>query len=73
MFCENKVSQTYYREGEFLPRTIEMRCGSTSIHGSTLVCDECQKKHHSGWPDYCKHGVRITEYDCDCPACELGE
>ena len=35
MRCENKVSQTYYRDGEFIPRTIELRCGSTSIHGTT--------------------------------------
>lgn len=73
MRCENKVSQTYYRDGEFLPRTIELRCGSTSVHGTTLVCGSCESKHHDGWPDYCRHGVRYTEYDIDCIACELGE
>lgn len=73
MRCENNVSQTYYRDGEFMPRTIELRCGSTSVHGTTLVCESCQSKHHDGWPDRCRHGVLITEYDCDCIACELGE
>ena len=73
MRCENKVSQTYYRDGEFMPRTIELRCGSTSIHGSTLVCGTCQDKHHDGWPDRCRHGVLYTQYDVDCAACELGE
>lgn len=73
MRCENKVSQTYYRDGEFMPRTIELRCGSTSVHGTTLVCESCEREHHDGWPDRCRHGVLLTEYDCDCIACELGE
>jgi len=73
MRCENKVSQTYYREGEFMPRTIEMRCGSTSVHGDTLVCGKCKAKHHDGWPDRCRHGVVIQPWDGYCSACEFGE
>ena len=73
MQCENKVAQTYYRAGELMPRTIETRCGSTSVYGGTLVCEDCQSKHHAGWPDRCRHGVLIQPWDGYCSACEFGE
>ncbi len=73
MRCENKVAQTYYPALDPFPRTIELPCGSTSIHGGTLVCEDCQSKHYAGWPDRCPHGVPVQPWDGYCPACEFGE
>lgn len=40
MRCQNKVTQVVPRGHDY--RTIEMPCGSTSIHGTALWCDECR-------------------------------
>lgn len=72
--CENTVTQ--YVPSGYSHKAVEMRCGSTSIYGETLLCDSCEDKVSSGkmpQPGYCKHGVAISEYDCDCIRCELGD
>ena len=70
MRCENKVTQ--YIPSGYSYKESSIRCGSTGVSGIRLFCDECESKqnHH---PDFCKHGVRLTEFDCDCIECELGE
>ena len=40
MRCQNKVIQ-FVPHG-FAHREVEMQCGSTSIHGNALWCDECR-------------------------------
>jgi hypothetical protein len=40
--CDNKVEQVVPK-GPFDSKIIEMTCGSTSIWGTPLYCDECLK------------------------------
>jgi len=57
--CTNKVEQ-HVRSG-YDYKTILMTCGSTSVYGDELRCDECLNVR----PWYiCKHGNNVSEYDC---------
>lgn len=72
--CKNKVMQTV--PTRYSAKQVEMSCGSTSIYGETLLCEECEKEVVEGRrarPGYCIHGTRLTDYDCDCFLCEFGE
>lgn len=72
--CDNKVSQ--WVASGYSHKEVVMQCGSTSVYGETLLCDECEAEVEAGKkarPGYCKHGVAISEYDCDCIRCELGD
>ena len=74
MTCYNQV--THYVPRGFGYKEIEMTCGNTSIYGNSILCEECEQKIDSekmGHPDHCRHGVRYTEFDIDCMACEMGE
>ena len=55
-------------------KILQYKCGNTGTDGEAVLCNECASKVSSGVmarPGYCIHGVRITEYDCDCARCEL--
>jgi hypothetical protein len=80
--CKNMVSQ-YVPRG-FGYKEVKTRCGSTSIHGDELLCDECQEKAENKYPqgwretpgDTCEHGCFVGDAggpDYMCPACEMGE
>ena len=72
--CKNKVTQ--YVEKGYDYKAIEMNCGNTGVRGQTLLCNECveriEKNKGRGHPDHCEHGVKYTEFDCDCWQCEAG-
>ena len=73
--CHNQVIQ-YVPRGFGSYKEVEMTCGNTSIYGTSLLCEECETKIDAGkmgHPDYCRHGVRYTEFDIDCFRCEMGE
>lgn len=62
--CNNKVDQSV--PDGFLYKTISMKCGSTSIYGTELRCDECSNQR----PWYmCPHGVDLSEREMACNAC----
>lgn len=62
--CKNKVTQMVPTKYHY--KQVEMTCGSTSIYGDTLLCDDCGDRP----PWYiCKHGNDASEYDCG--ACEF--
>ena len=80
--CMNTVTQ--YVPNGFSYKAVEMRCGSTSIRGSTLLCEECQHKleerYPQGWRetpgDTCPHGTYVGDAggpDYLCWKCEAGE
>lgn len=47
-------------------KCVPAKCGSTSIHGTELRCEECSKRR----PWYiCKHGKDVSEFMCG--ACEI--
>jgi len=80
--CKNKVSQ-YVQRG-FGYKEVKSPCGSTSINGDTLVCEECEKElakeFPQGWRfspgDMCKHGTYVGDHggvDYMCHACEEGD
>ena len=82
MRCENLVSQFVPRGYAY--REVKLRCGSTSVHGTTLLCEACHKKHYrqhpQGWRDtpgdVCKHGTYVGDaggHDYLCGACEAGD
>jgi hypothetical protein len=63
--CNNTVIQTVPSGYDY--KFIEMKCGSTSIYGDELRCEECE---NGGPPWYiCPHGRDVSEYDCG--LCEL--
>jgi hypothetical protein len=77
--CENLASQ-FVPKG-FTEKEIFLPCGSTSIHGTELLCDECEAKAEEEYPqgwresrgDTCKHGTYIGDAggaDYLCPYCE---
>jgi hypothetical protein len=62
--CDNRVMQTVPTKWDY--KQIEMKCGSTDIHGGTLLCEDCAERG----PWYiCRHGNDVSEYDCG--ACEF--
>jgi len=71
--CENKVAQTVPSGWDY--KTVLLRCGSTSVHGDPLECDECRAaRKDKPRPGYCKHGVFInTDRDIPCGRCEMGD
>lgn len=82
MACQNKVDQFVQRGWEI--RKIEMRCGSTSVHGDVLLCPSCEwaarRNYPQGWRytpgDICKHGNYVGDAggpDYLCGQCEAGE
>ena len=57
-------------------KELDYKCGNTGLDGEAVLCAVCSKRVAAGEmarPGYCIHGVRITEYDCDCVRCETGE
>jgi hypothetical protein len=83
MRCENKVTQ-YVLRG-FGYKAVEMRCGSTSVHGDVLLCDECawkaKRQYPQGWKnspgDTCRHGTYLGCHEDNderlCGRCEAGD
>ena len=80
--CKNQVSQ-FVPKG-FGYKEVTMTCGNTSIHGTTLLCEECEEKLRiefpQGWRetpgDVCKHGTYVGDQggiDYICGYCEEGE
>ena len=80
--CKNMVSQFVPRGYDY--REVSLPCGSTSIHGTSLVCDSCEKKLRAQYPqgwretpgDTCKHGTYVGDAggpDYLCGKCEEGE
>lgn len=80
--CDNKVFQSIPRN--YGHKSIQMPCGSTSIYGNTLLCDEClmaqDRKYPQGWRhtpgDTCPHGNYVGDAggpDYLCGKCEAGE
>lgn len=69
--CENMVGQNYYRDGAVAASYIELRCGSTGVHGQPLQCDECQQRDPYRYE--CRHGVPYGDVSPSCYRCEFGE
>jgi len=72
--CDNRVEYTVPKGYDYV--TLSYKCGNTGIDGEAVLCRECSKKVDSGAmarPGYCIHGTRLTDYDCDCIQCEMGE
>ena len=80
--CKNKVSQWVPKGYGY--KEIKLPCGSTDIHGRTLICEEClgklEKQYPQGWinhpGDVCKHGNYVGDpggQDYLCYLCEDGE
>lgn len=72
--CDNIVEYTIPKGWDY--KTYDYKCGDTGVRGETVLCQSCEDKIDNGkmgHPDYCKHGVRYTQYDCDCWRCEMGE
>lgn len=71
--CNNTVEQYVPRGYDYV--AVTMKCGNTSIHGTTLYCDSCEsinarqghKKHE------CKHGIDLYPSDGRDIACYLCE
>lgn len=64
--CDNQVIQMVPTKYDY--KEVSLRCGSTSIHGDTLRCDDCVAKNARPWY-ICRHGRDVSEYDCG--ACEF--
>ena len=83
MSCNNRVSQFIQKGWDY--KEIKLRCGSTSIHGTTLLCESCEEKstqrYPKGWKntpgDCCKHGVYLGCHEDNderlCELCEMGD
>lgn len=74
MSCKNRVEYTVPKGYDYV--TLDYECGNTGIDGEAVMCSSCSEKVSSGKmarAGYCIHGVRITEFDCDCFKCEMGE
>lgn len=63
--CQNLVSQWVPKGYDYTE--VQLKCGSTGIHGDELICGECRAKFERPWY-ICKHGRDVSEYDC--PTCE---
>ena len=81
MVCKNKVTQLVPRGYTY--KAIKLRCGSTDIHGDTILCDDCHWKNKLAYPqgwtrtpgDTCPHGTYIGDRggpDYLCYMCEEG-
>ncbi|RLC24907.1 MAG: hypothetical protein DRH93_03370 [Deltaproteobacteria bacterium] len=79
--CKNLVSQ-YVPQG-YGYKEVKLPCGSTSIHGTELICEECEaqlgKQYPQGWVntpgDKCIHGTYVGNRggrDYLCGKCEDG-
>lgn len=69
--CDNRVD--HYVPSGYDYKKLNYKCGNTGIDGEAVLCDTCAAKVNAGRmarPGYCIHGVRITEFDCDCVRCE---
>lgn len=42
MSCKNMVDQAVPKGYDY--KIVTLRCGSTSIYGDTLLCDECRER-----------------------------
>lgn len=62
--CKNKVDQVV--PSGYLSKVVQSPCGSTSIHGHELVCDECVKNCGRPWYICATCGRDCSEYDCLC-------
>lgn len=72
--CDNKVD--YYVPKGYDYKKLVYPCGATGIDGRAVLCDQCSEKVRTRQmpePGYCIHGVAISDYDCDCFRCEMGE
>jgi hypothetical protein len=65
-------------------KIVKLRCGSTSIYGSTLLCEACERQMHKQYPqgwretpgDLCPHGNYVGDAggpDYLCGRCEAGD
>ena len=68
--CNNQI--TYYVAHGYGHKEVSTKCGTTDYYGDAATCDTCLERRQGVPHGYCKHGVRITQYDCDCFACEMG-
>ena len=78
--CKNKVTQ--YVPRRYGHKAISCNCGTISIHGVTLLCEECEerlsKEYPQGWMstpgDTCIHGMYIGNHwdRSSCYKCEEG-
>lgn len=79
MPCTNTVTQYVPRGYSY--REVTLRCGSTSVHGGTLMCESCEnandRRYPQGWRevpgDICKHGTYVGDAhgpDYLCGQCE---
>lgn len=69
--CDNQI--TYYvPDGNYHHREVSTQCGTTDWHGDIATCESCLDKRDGVPHGYCKHGVRLTAFDCDCFQCEMG-
>lgn len=63
--CDNTVIQMIPTKWHF--KEVKMQCGNTSIHGGTLLCEECiskaERNYPQGWRDVpgdtCEHGTYV--------------
>lgn len=71
--CNNTLIQYVPKGWDY--KGIKMRCGSTSIHGTALYCEQCEAKFAKrGYAAHqCRHGRDMTNEGAFCPACEFGE
>jgi hypothetical protein len=72
--CKNRVAYTVPSGWDY--KTLDYACGNTGLDGEAVMCEICENKILKGKmdrPGFCKHGIRISEYDCDCWRCETGE
>lgn len=79
MGCGNKMTQLVPTKWHY--KEVPATCGQTSIHGTELLCDECQeelsKQYPQGWRetpgDICRHGTYVGDAggpDYICGKCE---
>ena len=79
MTCKNTVAQHVPSHWSY--KTVYMRCGSTSTHGDTLLCEQCTheaaRQYPQGWRhtpgDLCRHGNYVGDAggpDYLCGQCE---
>jgi hypothetical protein len=71
--CNNTLIQ--YVPNGWGHNAIRMRCGSTSIHGTTLYCDQCEDMFsRRGYSAHqCRHGKDMTREGSLCIACEFDD
>lgn len=82
MSCGKEMSQLIPTQYHY--KEVKAVCGQTSIHGSTLLCNDCieemEKAYPQGWlhspGDTCIHGTFVGGAggpDYMCGKCENGE